>query len=153
MSAIRKSLPPEWSFLRKQGINGASVLEMRQKLRTILLFIAALLMGFAAFVNASAVVPHLRDDMIEINMRATLLGAVSLALHFGTFAMFAFTLIVLLAAIQSLQGTITSHPALWIIGITYTVFGIFAFILSGSPHALGYLVMGLLVFGAAVIRE
>jgi hypothetical protein len=126
---------------------------MRQKLRTTLLFIAALLMGFAAFVNASTVVPHLREDMIEINMRATLLGAVSLALYFGTFAMFAFTLIVLMAAIESLQGTITSPLPLWIIGLTYAVFGIFAFILSGSPHSLGYLVTGLLVFGAAVIRE
>ncbi len=124
---------------------------MRQKLRSALLFIAALLMGFAVFVNASVVVPHLREDMLEINVRPTLLGAVSLALHFSTFAMFAFTLMVLLTAMKSLRGTITSPMLLWIIGLTYTVFGIFAFILSGSHHTLGYLVMGLLVLGAAIV--
>lgn len=126
---------------------------MRQKLRTTLLFIAGLLMGFAVFVNASVVVPHLREDMIEINVRPTLLGAVSLAMHFGTFAMFAFTLMVLLTAMKSLRGTNTSPMLLWIIGLTYTVFGIFAFILSGSRHTLGYLVMGLLVLVAAIVGE
>jgi hypothetical protein len=126
---------------------------MRQKLRTTILFIAALLMGFAAFVNASVVVPHLREDMFEINVRPTLLGAVSLALHFGTFAMLAFTLMVLMTAMKSLRGGITSPILLWIVGLTYTAFGIFAFILSGSPHTLGYLLMGLLVLGAALMRE
>lgn len=110
-------------------------------------------MGFAAFVNASVVVPHLREDLIEINVRPTLLGAVSLALNFSTFAMFAFTLMVLAAAIKSLQGKTTAPVMLWIIGLTYTVFGVFAFILSGSHHSLVYLAMGALLLGAAVIRE
>ena len=126
---------------------------MLKNLRTTLLFIAALLMGFAAFVNASVVIPHLREDLIEINVRPTLLGAVSLALNFSTYAMFAFTLIVLAAAIESLKGKTKSPVMLWIIGLTYTVFGVFAFIMSGSHHALVYLAMGALVLGAAVIRE
>ncbi|HMJ26431.1 MAG TPA: hypothetical protein VK475_11400 [Pyrinomonadaceae bacterium] len=129
------------------------LIEMRRKLRPTLLFTAALFMGFAAFVNAIIVIPHLREDMVEINVRPTLLGAVSLALHFGTVAMFAFTLLVLAAAMKSLKGAGSSRMPLWIIGATYTVFGTLAFILSGSHHALGYLVVGLLVLAAAVIRE
>ena len=91
--------------------------------------------------------------MIEINMRPTLLGAVSLALNFGTFAMFAFTLVVLVEAVKSLKGKTISQLPLLIIGMTYAVFGIFAFIMSGSHHALGYVVIGLLIFGAALIPE
>lgn len=126
---------------------------MQKNLRTILLFLAALLMGFGAVVNAVVVVPHLREDLVEINVRPTLFRAVSLALHFSTFAMFAFTCIVLAAGIKSLKGAGSSPITLSIIGATYAGFGILAFILSGSHHTLGYLVMGMLVIGAAVIRE
>jgi hypothetical protein len=126
---------------------------MQKNLRTVLLFLAALLIGFGAVVNAIVVVPHLREDLVEITVRPTLFRAVSLALHFSTFAMFAFTCLVLVAAIKSLKGAVTSPEPLWIIGATYAGFGILAFILSGSHHTLGYLVMGLLVIGAAVIRK
>ena len=122
-------------------------------LRTILLFAAALLMGFAALMNAIVNVPHLREDMVEINVRPTLLGAVLLGLHFSTFAMFAFTCLVLVAAIQSLRTTIIARLPLLIIAVTYIAFGIFAFVLSGSHHTLGYALMGVLILGAVAIRE
>ena len=126
---------------------------MRRSLRTTLLFAAALLMGFAALVNATVSVPHLRADMAEINVRPTLLGAVSLGLHFGTFAMFAFACIVLVAAIQSLRTSVMARLPLCIIAATYIGFGIVAFVWSRSHHTLGYVLIGVLILGAVAIRE
>jgi hypothetical protein len=74
---------------------------MRQPIRTTLLFAASMVMGLAALMNATAAVPHLHEDLVEINVRPTLLSAVLLAMHFTSFAMFAFALIILFAAIQS----------------------------------------------------
>jgi hypothetical protein len=125
---------------------------MRQ-LRTLLLFAAGLLMGFAALVYATVSVPHLREDMVEINVRPTLLGAVSLGLHFGTFAMFAFAGLALVAAVQSLRKAVVARPPLWIIAVLYIGFGVFAFVRTGSHHTLGYVFIGILVVGGAVIPE
>lgn len=125
---------------------------MQKLFRTVLLFAAALLMGFAAMVNATVSTPHLREDMLEINVRPTLLGAVMLGLHFGTFAMFAFTCLVLVAAIQSLRGTVTARLPLAIIAALYLGFGLAAFGWSGNHHTLGYVLIGLLIMGAVAIR-
>lgn len=129
-----------------------SVQNHMRQLRTILLFAAALLMGFAAFVYATVSVPHLREDMLEINVRPTLLSAVSMGLYFGSFAMFAFAGLVLVAGVQSLRGAI-ARPPLWIIAAMYVGFGILAFAWSASPHALGYVFIGIVVVGGAVIPE
>jgi hypothetical protein len=126
---------------------------MERKLRTTLLFAAALLMGLAAIVSAGVGVPHLREDMVEINVRPTLLGAVMLGLYFGTFAMFAFACIVLAAAIRSAQGAVTARLPLWIIAATYIGFGILAFAWTRGHHTLGYVLMGALILAAVVIRE
>lgn len=126
---------------------------MQQLLRPVLLFSAALLMGFAALVNAFGSTPHLREDMLEINVRPTLLGAVLLGLHFGTFAMFAFACMVLVAAIQSLRGTVTARLPMSIIAVMYLGFGLAAFVWSGSHHTLGYVLIGLLILGAVVTRQ
>jgi hypothetical protein len=108
-------------------------------------------MGFAAVVNAIISVPHLRADMAEIDVRPTLLGAVSLGLYFGTFAMFGFALAVLAAAVQALRGVTPGRPLLAIIAATYVTFGVAFFVWSGSAHTLGYLLMGVLVGLAAAL--
>ena len=126
---------------------------MTQALRATLLFAAAVLMGFSALVNAIVNVPHLREDMQEINVRPTLLGAVMLGLHFSTVAMFALACLVLVAAIQSSRTAVTPRLPLSIIAATYVGFGIAAFVLSGSHHALGYVLIGVLILGAIAIPE
>jgi hypothetical protein len=126
---------------------------MRQALRTTLLFAAAVFMGFSALVHAIINVPHLREDMQEINVRPTLLGAVMLGLHFSTVAMFAFACLVLAGAIQSLRMAVTPRLPLSIIAVTYVGFGIAAFVLSGSHHTLGYVLIGVLILGAIAIPE
>ena len=124
----------------------AFIASMRQTLRTTLLLTAALLMGFAAVVNAVISVPHLRADMAEINVRSTLLGAVSLGLYFSTFAMFGFALVVLVAAVQASRGATPARPLLAIIATIYVAFGVGAFFMwSGSAHTLGYVLMGVLI--------
>ena len=122
-------------------------------LRTVMLFVAALLIGFAAFLNATVSVPHLREDMLEIHVRPTLLSAVLLGLHFGTLAMFAFAFVVFVSALQSLRGSSMARLPLSIIGLTYLAFGIVAFIWTGSYHTLGYVFGGVLLLGAVLIPD
>ena len=122
-------------------------------LRTVLLFLAALLIGFAAFLNATVSVPHLREDMLEIHVRPTLLSAVLLGLHFGTLAMFAFAFVVFVSALQSLRRSSMARLPLSIIGLTYLAFGIVAFIWTGSYHTLGYVFGGVLLLGAVLIPD
>ncbi len=122
-------------------------------LRTILLFSAAFLLAFAALTSLTVDVPHLREDMLEINVRPTLLGAVMRDLHFGTFALFGLTSLVLVAAIQSLRGFAAYRLPLSLIGIMFAAFGVFSFLESGNHHTLAYLLIGILILGGAVIPD
>lgn len=126
---------------------------MRQTLRTTLLFVAALIMSFTAFLNGMIAVPHLRADMEEINVRPTLLGAVSLGLHFGTFAMIGLACLVFATAIQSLRRAVIARVQLSIVAMTYIGFGLDAFAWSRSRHTLGFVLIGVLILGAVAIRE
>src|SRR5689334_10016020 len=100
---------------------------MGRPLRAALLFAAAALMLFAAIVSAAIAMPHLREDMLEIHVRPTLLTAVLVAIDFGIIAMFGFTLIVLGAAIQSVRNAAIDRISLAIIAAVYAIFGITAF--------------------------
>src|SRR3954453_13613885 len=123
---------------------------MRDQLRTLLLFSAAIFMFFVAIINVAVNVPHLHEDMVEISVRQTLLRAVMLVLYFASVAMIAFAIIVLIAAVQSLRGAMPAHADLWIIAATYLGFGIAAFALTRSHHSLGYSLTGLLI-GVALL--
>jgi hypothetical protein len=125
----------------------------KQTLRTTLLFSAALLMGFAAVVSATVSVPHLQEDLVEIEVRRTLLRTVLLGLHFGTFAMFGFACLVFAAAVQSLRSLALARLPLMITSAAYIGFGVLAFAWTGSHHTLGYVLMGLLIFVALLIPE
>ena len=110
-------------------------------------------MAFAATVNAVVAVPHLRADMLEINVRPTLLGAVSLGLYFSTFAMFGFAFVVLGAALGASRGAAPARPLLATVAAVYIAFGLGAFFLwRASAHTLGYLLIGVLIGVAIVAR-
>ena len=122
---------------------------MKPSVRAPLLFAATALMGFAALTNAFVGLPHLQEDLVEIQVRPTLLRAVSVAMQFGAYAMFAFTLVVLHAAVRAARGGTTARLPLAIVAVLYAAFGIAAFVEAGSPHALGYALAGVLVGAAA----
>ena len=126
---------------------------MKPSVRAALLWAAGALMGFAALVNAFVGVPHLREDLVEIHVRPTLLRAVSVGMQFGAYAMFAFALIVLHAGARAARGEATARLPLAIIAILYAAFGIPVFVAMGSPHAFGYALAGLAVGIAAAAPE
>jgi drug/metabolite transporter (DMT)-like permease len=131
---------------REMRLSYVTIVIMRQPLRAAFLFMASVLMAFAAVVNAIVAVPHLREDMLEIHVRPTLLGAISMGLYFGTFAMFGLALVVLVAAVQHWRGTPAAAPLLAIIAAIYIAFGVCAFFIwSGSVHVLAYALMGVLI--------
>ena len=125
---------------------------MRKYVRAILLFAAAVLLLFAAVTTTTVSVPHLREDLLEINVRPTLLGAVMLGLHFGSFAMFGFAALVLAMAIRSLRAGNVDRVLIAIIAVVYIIFGVAAFIATGSHHTLGYVLIGLSLGGAFFVR-
>lgn len=111
-----------------------------------------LLLSGGATILASAVVhgminvPHLREDMLEMGMRPSLFGAVSLVLYFSVVAMFAFAALVLGSAVSLLRGKVPQLIPLWLIAGTYVTFGVVAFLkIAPSAHYLGYALMGILV--------
>ena len=126
---------------------------MKSSARASLLFAAAALMGFAALTNAFIGVPHLQEDLVEIQVRPTLLRAVSVGMQFGAYAMFAFTLIVLHAGTRAARGEATARLPLAFIAILYAAFGVAAFVAMGSPHALGYAAAGVAIGIAAALPE
>jgi hypothetical protein len=125
---------------------------MRKYVRALLLLLSAALMFFAAFTTTTVSVPHLREDLLEINVRATLLSALMVGLHFGSFAMFGFAALVLVLAIRAWQTAATDRFLIGIIAAVYLLFGIAAFIGTGNYHTLGYALMGLLLAGALLIK-
>jgi hypothetical protein len=126
---------------------------MRKYLRATLLFIAALLMFFAAVTTTTVSVPHLREDLLEIDVRPTLLSAVMLGLYFGCFALFGFAALVLAMAIRALRAAAVDRILIAIIAVVYVIFGVAAFIGTGSHHMLGYLLIGLLLSGVVALRN
>lgn len=127
---------------------------MRKSLSGTLLILAALAILGSAVHHGTGNVPHLREDMVEIGVRPTLLGAIMVTLYFSVVAMFAFGGLVLSGAVQSLRGRSPQGAPLWVVAATYMGFGLAAFVLVGpSPHFLGYAAMGLLVALGASLRR
>ena len=127
------------------------MIQIRKALRSIFLFLAALLIFFAAVTNTTVSVPHLREDLMEINTRPTLLGAVLVGLHLGSFAMFGFGALALALAVQIWRGAQGQRVLIGIIAAVFLLFGIAAFIWTGSHHTLGYLLIGLFLAGGAIM--
>lgn len=127
---------------------------MRQSISSAVLVLAALAILGTAVLHGMVNVPHLREDMVEIGVRPTLLGAITLVLYFSVVAMFAFGGLVLSGAVQSLRGRSPERAPLWVVALCYLAFGLAAFFLVGrSPHFLGYAGMGLLVAIGAALRK
>jgi hypothetical protein len=119
---------------------------MRHSISSLLLALAAVAILGSAALHGIVNVPHLREDMVEIGVRPTLLGAVMLVLYFSVVAMFGFGGLVLNGAVQRMRGGSPQMAPLWVVAGSYVVFGLAAFVLVGrSPHFLGYAAMGLLV--------
>jgi hypothetical protein len=126
-------------------------MRIRDSIRGILLLAGGAAILASAFVHGVINVPHLREDMLEIGMRPSLLGAISLVLYFSVVAMFAFAALVLTSAMSVLRGKLPQLVPLWLIAGSYLVFGLVAFVrIDPNAHFLGYALMGLLVaIGAA----
>ena len=123
---------------------------VRDSIRGMLLLVGGAAILASAVIHGVINVPHLRQDMLEIGMRQSLFGAISLVLYFSVVAMFASAALVLTAAISLLRGKIPQLIPLWLIAGSYLIFGIVAFVrIDPNAHFLGYAFMGLLVAVAA----
>ncbi len=127
-------------------------MSVRHSARGIVLLVGGLAILASAFTHGLINVPHLREDMVEIGMRPSLLRAVSLVLYFSVVAMFAFAALVMNAALSLLRGTVPQMAPLWLVAGSYVTFGVVAFVfVFPNAHFLGYSIMGLLVGIAAAV--
>lgn len=126
---------------------------MKRSLRSILLLAASLLLLFGAITTTTVTVPHLREDLLEINVRPTLVSALLVFLHFGSFAIFGFGALVIVLAVRAWRGATGDRILIGIIAAVFLLFGIAAFVWTGSHHSLGYVLIGLLLAGAIFIRD
>jgi hypothetical protein len=118
----------------------------RDSIRGIFLLVGGAAILASAVLHGVINVPHLRQEMVEIGMRPSLLGAISLVLYFSVVAMFAFAALVFSGAASLLRGGVPQLVPLWLIAGSYLVFGLAAFVKIGpNVHFLGYALMGLLV--------
>jgi hypothetical protein len=124
---------------------------IRDSIRGTLLLVGGAGILASAVLQGALNVPHLRQDMLEIGMRPSLLAAISLVLYFSVVAMFAFAALVLSGAISQLRGKAPQLVPLWLIAGSYLIFGFVAFVrIDPNAHFLGYAFMGFLVaMGAA----
>jgi hypothetical protein len=119
---------------------------MRHVLPGSVLSIAGLAILGTAVLQGLVNVPHLREDLLDIGVRSTLIGAVMLVLYFSVVAMFAFGALVMSSAMRSFRGGRLHTASLWIIAYSYVAFGVAGYLLVlRNPHMLGYAGMGLLV--------
>lgn len=124
----------------------------RDSIRQVLLIAGGAAIVAAAFVHGTVNVPHLREDLLELGIRRSLVLAVSLVLYFSVVAMFGFAALVVSAAISLLRGKAPSPAPLWVVAGTYVTFGIVAFLaVHPSPHFLGYALMGAVVAAGAAL--
>src|SRR5215470_17605104 len=96
---------------------------MNSQIRAAILLLAGFLTLAAAAVHALLSWPHVREDLVEISVRPTLIEAVSTGWSFGSFAMFAFGVIVLWAGLECLRGSRIWAAPLWIIAAAFLLFG------------------------------
>lgn len=124
----------------------------RDSIRRVLLLAGGAALLAAALVHGIVNVPHLREDLLELGIRRSLVLAVSLVLDFSVVAMFGFAALVVGAAISLMRGKAPSPLPLWVVAGTYVTFGIVAFVaVHPSPHFLGYTLMGTIVAAGAAL--
>jgi hypothetical protein len=128
---------------------------MRHSAGGIVLLVAGIFLLASAMHHGMGNVPHLREDMVEIGVRPTLLKSILLVLYFSVVAMFAFAAVVLAAAVKSSRGGQPETASLWIVAASYALSGVGAYAFVGrSPHFLGYAAIGLFVaLGAFFSRD
>ena len=132
---------------------GSPGLHMLNSTRAVFLTIAAALMLIGAAGFTFVLLPDLHGDLVEIGVRPTVLGGTVVHLYFTGLAMFGFALIAGWASIQSVRGVATATLPLAVAAVVEVLFGAMAYSSSHSPHHLGSLASGVLLWGALFIPD
>jgi hypothetical protein len=125
---------------------------IKHQSRGVVLLIAGIAMLAGAVLQAVVNVPDLREDLFDLGVHHTIVSGVTMVLVFTVLAMFAFAGIVLNSAYESWKGRLSPVAPLWIVAAVYVIYGAATFAFVGSPHLLGYALMGVLIASGALMR-
>lgn len=126
---------------------------MRSRIQPVLLALAGLILAFATLTHGRIVVPHLREDLVEIAVRPTLLKAIHQAMNLGVVTLAAATLIILVEALRSYRGLPVPRVSIAILGIALIAIGAMAFQATHNHHSLGYALIGAVLLGAVLVES
>ena len=121
-----------------------------------MLLITGTLLILSALAHAFLGWRAIRGALIASHAPGDLTEAIGIGWLYGSAAMAAFGVIVLMVGASARAGDLSTVKIVFPIGITYLIFGTAAFLYSSlNPHFLGFIVLGLLATGApfALTRE
>lgn len=114
-------------------------------MRVVVLRIAGAFMIVSAAAHGAGGGPQVRAEMAAAGAPADLIAGVTAGWHFGTAAMAAFGIILLVAATRLRRGDRSGMVPALAVAACYLVFGFAAFLLSGfKPFFLMFVATGLL---------
>jgi len=115
------------------------------KLRSTALFVAGLLMIASAGAHALLGWPGLASGLIDLNAPADLMTGLALSWYWGSAALAAFGVIVLVAARRIWAGDATPANFLWPIAVVHLFFGLAALLATNfNPFFLLFIVLAAL---------
>ena len=119
---------------------------MRRRLFIVIPLIGGFLIFLSAFAHAFLGWPQMSEDLATTNAGSDLVSGVQVGWIFGSFAMLAFALIVIINTVRLLRGTAVSRTPVVITGFTYVVFGLWAYLARDyNPHFFFFIMPGLMI--------
>lgn len=120
-------------------------------MRSAMVVVAGVLMMLSSLPHGGLAWPALRGRLVEAGAEESLIGALGAGWAFGTAAMVAFGIVVVLCGLRLKRGDPSGLAVVRVIAACYLAFGIGAFFVRHmNPHFLFFIATGVLA-GAPVM--
>jgi hypothetical protein len=125
---------------------------MPARVRVVVGLVGSLLMMLSSLPHSLSGWPAQRAVLERAQVPADTILGLSIGWHFGGVAIAVFGLIATLSFVQVLRGHTPHMRATTVIGLAYTGFGLWAWVVTLQPFALVFIVPGLLVLTGSTAR-
>jgi len=123
---------------------------MSAQVRLVIGLVGAVIMLLSSVPHSMMGWPAQRQVLLQAQVPASTILGLSVGWHFGGVAIAVFGFIAAVSFLQVLRGHAPHMRATTVIGMAYTGFGIWAWLVTREAYALSFVVPGLLVLAGAV---